>query len=96
MAREHASVQVPTIWTLSSTKGVYKVAEASDRPTLPTWNQTDHLHRQHIASPPVQTTTESSCCTDMPTVQALGLILNRKKSLLLPVQYLEFLGFQVC
>jgi len=46
MVRENLSVQVPTIWTLSSTKGVYKVAEASDRPASPTWNQTDHLPRQ--------------------------------------------------
>ena len=28
--------------------------------------------------------------------ETLGLIINRKKSLLSPVQYLEFLGFQVC
>ena len=28
--------------------------------------------------------------------KALGLIINRKKSLLSPVQYLEFLGFQAC
>ena len=28
--------------------------------------------------------------------EALGLMINRKKSLLVPTQQLEFLGFQIC
>ena len=72
MAGEHISVQMPPIWPISCTMSVYEVAKASDRPTTPTWNQTDYLPGRHITAPSVQTTAGSLGGTDMPTIRGAG------------------------
>ena len=48
VAKENLSVQLPSIWTFSSTSSVYQVAETSSGFPLPNGHTTDHIPRRSI------------------------------------------------
>ena len=92
VAKENLPVQVPSIRTFSSTSSVYQAAETSSEFPLPNKHLTDHIPRQYINPPSGQRLVLQVC----QLFEALGLLINKKKSLLIPAQSLEFLGFQIC
>ena len=82
---------MPPIWPVISTKGVHEAPETSggptDRPTpdnLPDDMLFLHSNKEQL---------ETMAPLIVHLFEALGLMVNKTKSLLLPTQSLEFLGF---
>jgi len=89
MAGEHILIQVSPIWPLSSTTCIHKVAKASDLLCQIETRLIIYIPIPHQSKQVLEALVAQIC-------QSLGLMINRKKLHLSPVQNLEFLGFQVC
>ena len=93
MGGQELSVKVPPIWLVSSTSGLYEATETCGWPALTDGSKNDHIFGQHSYTLSKHNSVRDSCHQ---LFEALGLMINRKKTLLAPTQQLEFLGFLIC
>ena len=93
--REDLHVSMPTLWSISSTKGIYKTAEASGGLPEIKWLSPHNILGRHANATPGQGPTTTGNPTHLPIIGKLRVNGEPKKSLLTPTQELEILGFHL-
>ena len=95
MGGEVLYVHMPTLWSLCSTKGIYQTTETSSG--LPSAGEmsSDNIPGQSTVLTPGQGQLRHMVQLISQLFEGLGLMVNHKKSILLPAQNLGFLGFNI-
>ena len=95
LGREALQVSVPSIWSVISAKSVYEATETSGGPPETDGLAPDNLPGDILFMHSNRDQLEEMAPLIVSLFEALGLMVNRPKSLLTPTQSIEFLGFLI-
>lgn len=88
-------VQLPTIWTVVSTMGLYQDHQTNSEHPQNYGSEDDYIHRRCPDHGRDETSCKRTHCWHDFSLENLGFIINHPKSLLNPTQEIDFLGFTI-
>ena len=88
-------VCLPAVWPSKCPKSVRKTSETSVVSPKAEGHSANSLPRRLFDNGRIKTTCTSTCSNNIEHLEGLGFVINYQKSLLIPSQQIEFLGYMV-
>ena len=94
---ETLPIQLPSLWSRTSPLPFHQIVEANSGSVTSTWHEADYISRRYNS-------VQSNLRRDLERqghpiglwlLQQLGFVINWKKSVLIPAQTMEYLGFLI-